>query len=223
MSRLGRIALGAICIALVAAAPAAAQRKEAKIYESQTIKLRAKAKNIFGFAGPVNTAQALPGGALYVAEVTGAISYYAKKQYVHPSDLWNTVCGEPLVEPKGDLGIDAEFVFARPWTTPCPEKLPVRWDNFELSVNNGTVFAHPRPLNGPFTAPTPEHRYSYPMVGVGKYALFRLRDDPGGNPATADNYGTLVIHVRKAVSADCGGSNYLLFGKSTEAECLAAL
>jgi hypothetical protein len=223
MSRIGRIALGVICSTLMAVAPATALASSPKVQGDQIIKLRARAKNISGYAGPVNTAAILPTGTLYVAEVSGAISYYAKRQYDHPSALWNTLCGEPLVGPHGDLGIDAEFVFARPWTAPCPRKLPVRWDNFELSVNNGSTYAHPIPLNGPFTVPTPGHVYSYAMAGVSKYALFRLRDNPNGSPATADNYGTLLVHVRKAVAADCGGTNYLLFAKSTEAECLAAL
>jgi hypothetical protein len=223
MSRFARIALGVICSALIAAVPSAAQARGPKIQADQVIKLRAHAKDISGYAGPVNTAGILPTGTLYVAEVSGAISYYAKRQYEHPSALWNTLCGEPLVGPHGDLGIDAEFVFARPWTAPCPRKLPVHWDNFELSANNGVTYAHPMPLNGPFSVPTPGHVYSYALPGVSKYALFRLRDNPGGNPATSDNYGTLLVHVRKAVMADCGGTNYLLFGKSTEAECLAAL
>jgi len=222
-SRLPVLLVGAVCACLIAAAPALANEKGPKIQGSQTIKLHAHAKNISGYAGPVNTSGILPVGKLYVAEVSGAISYYGKRQYQKPSGLWNTVCGEPLTGPHGSLGIDAEFVFARPWTSPCPRKLPVRWDNFEVSVNNGSVYAHPAPLNGPFAEPTPGHRYSYALPGVGQFALFRLRDDPGGHPATEDNYGYLLIQIRKAVAADCGGTNYLLFGKSTEAECLAAL
>jgi hypothetical protein len=224
MARLTRFAAAAVLGALLIAGPAYAGEKGPKIQGEQEIGLRAHAKNITGYAGPVNTAGILPAGKLYVAEVSGAISYYGRKQYRHPSGLWNTVCGEPLEDSKGGpLGIDAEFVFARPWTSPCPRKLPVRWDNFEISVNNGAIFAHPAPLDGPFAAPTPGHRYSYALVGVGAYALFRLRDNPGGHPATEDNYGKLQIKIRKAVSGDCGGTNYLLFGKSTEGECLAAV
>ncbi len=224
MSRIRAIAACVMCASLITAAPAAAGEKGPKVQGPQTIKLRAHAKNISGYAGPVNTAGILPTGTLYVAEVSGAVSYYARRQYSRPNGLWDTVCGEPLLNAKGaPLGIDAEFVFARPWTSPCPRKLPVRWDNFELSADNGGTYAHPAPLNGPFTAPTPGHRYSYALVGVSKFALFRLRDVPGGHPATEDNYGALTIQIRKAVAADCGGTNYLLFGKSTEAECLAAV
>ena len=223
MPRLRRIALGALSCALLAAIPATAWAGPPKTQGDQTIKLHAHAKNISGYAGPINTAGILPTGKLYVAEVSGAISYYAKRQYAKPSAPWNTVCGEPLAGAHGVLGIDAEFVFARPWTSPCPRKLPVRWDNFELSVDNGASFAHATALNGPFSAPTPEHRYSYPLVGASKYALFRLRDNPGGSPATADNYGFLTVHIRKAMAADCGGTNYVLFAKANEAECLAAL
>lgn len=224
MHRLTRITAVAILASLIVAAPASAGEKGPKVEGEQLLNLHAHAKNITGYAGPVNTAGILPTGKLYVAEVSGAISYYAHKQYKHPSGLWNTVCGEPLEGSHGEaLGMDAEFVFARPWTSPCPRKLPVRWDNFEISVSNGSVYAHPSPLNGPFSAPTPEHRYTYALTGVGLYALFRLRDNPGGHPATEDNYGRLTIQIRKAAPADCGGTNYLLFGKSTEGECLAAV
>jgi len=220
MPRIIRIALCALCSAMILAAPAVA---EAKTQGTQTLKLSAHRKNISGYAGPINTAGVFPTGKLYVAEVSGAISYYARRQYIHPNHFWNTVCGEPLVTTSGSLGIDAEFVFARPWTTPCPLKLPVRWDNFELSSNNGATYSHPAPLGGPFTAPTPGHAYSYPIVGSGKYGLFRLRDNPGGNPATADNYGRLIIQVRPAVAADCSGTGYVLFGQPTEAACVAAI
>ncbi len=223
MQRLTSLAAVAILGSLLVAAPANAGERGPKIQGEQELSLRAHAKNISGYAGPVNTGGILPTGKLYVAEVSGAISYYGRKQYKKPSGLWDTVCGEPIEEGNGPLGIDAEFVFARPWTSPCPRKLPVRWDNFEISVDNGAVFAHPAPLNGPFVVPTPGHRYSYALSGVGAYALFRLRDNPGGHPATEDNYGKLQIKIRKAVPADCAGTNYLLFGKSTEGECLAAV
>ena len=60
------------------------------------------------------------------------------------------------------------------------------------------------------------------MVGTGKFGLFRLKDDPGGNPATADNYGALTIHIRPGVAADCSGNGYVTFGEPTEAACIAA-
>ncbi len=217
MPRIGRIVLVGTCIALMAVVPAVAQ---AKVEESSIVKLRAYAPDTTGYAGPVQTHGTLPAGSLYVAEVSGAISYWSRKQFTEPSGEWETVCGQPKKSPHGPLGIDAEFIFARPWTSPCPEALPVRWNNFELST--GGAYAHPMPIGGPFTKPTPGHKYSYALVGAGGPAMFRLRDMPNGHPATADNYGHLRIHVRKAVPADCAGTGYTLFGEPTEAACVAA-
>jgi hypothetical protein len=221
MPRLNRIVLGLACAAATAIAPAVAQAGTT-IETTQTITLRAHYKNISGYAGPRNTSGILPAGKLYVAEVSGLISYYAKRQYMKPTKPWSIVCGEPVIGPHGALGIDAEFVFARPWTSPCPLKLPVRWNNLEMSTDNGTSYAHPAPLGGPFTAPTPTHEYSYPLIGSNRYALFRLKDLPGGNPATADNYGSLTVQIRPAVPADCGGTGYLLFDEPTEEACVTA-
>jgi hypothetical protein len=215
-----RITAAIVGLVAILLTPALAQAT-AKIEGSQTLKLNSHEKNISGYAGPIHTSRIMPTGKLYVAEVSGAISYYAKRQYRRPSGLWNTVCGEPEASPQGPLGIDAEFVFARPWTAPCPRKLPVRWDNFEISANNGGVYSHPAPLGGPFTVPTPGHHYNYPMVGAGKYGLFRLKDSPGGNPATADNYGRLTIHIRPAVAGDCAGTGWVVFGEPNEAACIA--
>jgi hypothetical protein len=224
MPHINRIALVAICTATMALIPAVAQAKPPKIEKSQSLILNSHAKNISGYAGPLNTKGILPTGKLYVAEVSGSISYYAKKQYKHPSGNWDTVCGEPVYNAflGGDVGIDAEFVFGRPWTSPCPEELPVHWMNFEISTSNGTSYSHPAPLGGPFTKPTPEHLYSYPLVGSNEYALFRLKDDPNGIPETADNYGYLYIHVRKAQASDCAGTGYAVFGEASEAACVAA-
>jgi hypothetical protein len=219
MNRRIRIATGMIASAIMLTAPAFAQ---AHIEETQTITLRAHEKNISGYAGPLHTKHRLPTGKLYVAQVSGSISYYATKQYKHPSTPWNTICGEPVGGPRRPLGIDAEFVFGRPWTNPCPLKLPVHWKNFEISTDNGGAYSHPAPFGAPFSAPTPGHNYTYPLVGSNKYALFRLHDAPGGNPATWDNYGALTINIRPAVPADCSGTGYLTFGEPSEAACVAA-
>jgi hypothetical protein len=204
-----------VCVVLATVATSAAQ---ASVEESGTVKLRAHAPNVTGYGGPAHTKGTLPPGELYVAEVSGAVSYWATKQFRHPSAPWNTVCGDPLPSSLGPLGIDAEFVFARPWFGPCPT-LPMHWNNFELST--GSSYSHPQPIGGPFTQPTPEHKYSYALVGQGGKATFRLRDMPNGHPATADNHGFLTIHVRRAVASDC--TSYTLFDEPTEAACLAAI
>jgi hypothetical protein len=131
------------------------------------------------------------------------------------------LCGTPLASPEGPLGQDAEFVFARAWTSPCPEELPVHWNNFEMSTGV-KGYGHPMAIGGPFKAPTTGHEYSYALVGEGSPAMFRLRDMWEGHPDTADNYGALTISVRGAVAADCAGSGYELFSEPTEAACVAA-
>lgn len=221
MPRTRRTALVAISIIATVLVPAVAQARPPKIETSQDLKLNSHAKNISGYAGPINTKGILPSSSLYVAEVNGSISYYAKKQYTHPSGKWNTICGVPESDPlvHGPVGIDAEFIFGRPWTSPCPV-LPIHWTNFEMSTNNGTSYSHPAPLKGPFATPTSGHKYSYPLIGLNKYALFRLRDNPEGVPQTADNYGRLFIHVRRATPSDCADGGFAAFGKPTETACV---
>jgi hypothetical protein len=224
MPRITKIACAVICTAAIAVVPAVAQARPAKIETTQDLKLNAYAKNISGYAGPKNTQGILPAGKLYVAEVSGTISYYERKQYTHPSGNWNTLCGHTETDPlvRGPVGMDAEFVFGRPWTSPCPLELPVHWTNFEISTNNGSSYSHPGPLGGPFSEPTVGHKYSYPLIGSNRYALFRLKDQPKGVPETADNYGRLYIHVREAVATDCAGGGFAAFGEPDEATCVAA-
>ncbi len=187
-----------------------------------TVSLSAYAPEGSAYAGPVSTGEALAKNKLYVAEVSGAISYYAQEMYSDPHGPWSIVCGTPLASTEGPLGADAEFIFARPWTSPCPQQLPSHWSNFQLSTA-GEDFLHPQALGGPFTTPTAGHEYSFPLVGSGVAPLFRLQDDPDGHPSTADNYGALKIGVRLAVAADCTAGGYTIFGEASEAACLAAL
>jgi hypothetical protein len=208
----------ALCGLCLLAGPAAAEAGEPA---SEPLTLPAYAPNITGYAGPVSTPGDLPAGQLFVAEVSGAVSYFSKEEYLHPSGLWDTVCGTPIASPEGPLGADAEFLFARPWTSPCPQELPGHWSNFELSTGSG-VYDHPMPVGGPFTAPTPGHEYSYALVGDGGPATFRLRDIPDGHPATANNYGALTIRVRGAVAANCAGGDFALFNEPSEGACVTA-
>ncbi len=182
--------------------------------------LNARTTSLSGYAGPV-ASKALPAGKLFVAEVSGTFSYYARKQWAHPSGKWTTVCGTPHKGPLGKVGFDAEFIFARPWTTPCPRALPVKWINFEISSTGGATYSHPVPLGPPITAPTPNHLYSYPLVGSGRAAAFRLMDDPEGHPAGADNYGQLHIVLRAATPTDCAIGGYKSFDEPSEAACVA--
>jgi hypothetical protein len=186
------------------------------------VRLSARAPDVSGYAGPVGAGADLAAGKLYVAEVSGSFSYFAADMYTDPHGPWDVLCGDPLSGPEGPLGADAEFIFARPWTSPCPASLPTHWSNFELSTTAG-VYRHPEILGGPLAVPTADHEYDFPLLGSGSEPTFRLHDDPEGHPATADNYGALAITVRAAAAADCAGGGYAAFGEASEAACLAAL
>jgi len=165
-------------------------------------------------------------GALYVASVQGTFSYYGAINYADPQPPWSILCGTPAAAPlfpsaggSGKVGFDAEYVFARPWTAPlcAAAKLPVHWINFQMKTGAGG-WAHPTPLVAT-TVPTATHTYEYAVVGQKSHKVsFRLYDID-----TRDNYGSLVISLRDATPADCAGTKYLAFGKTSESECLASL
>lgn len=221
MSKIRRLIVGVTTLVAIGAAASAAQARPLPIPE--TLSLHSHAQNVTGYTGPAKSHGRLPVSALYVATVSGSLSYWERSQWKHPHGPFNTVCGEPFFSSRngGDVGIDAEFVYGRPSTKPCPTK-PFHWANFEISTDGGLSYSHRSPLGGPFTAPTKTHTYSYPLVGSGQHAFFRLKDMPHGVPETADNYGTLTITLRGAVPSDCAAGGYLLFGEPTEAACITA-
>jgi hypothetical protein len=164
--------------------------------------------------------------ALYVATVQGTFSYYGAINYAVPQPPWSIVCGTPEGSPQfgsaggsGQVGFDAEFVFARPWTPPlCAQaKLPAHWINFQMKVGTGG-WAHPTPLAAS-AAPSSSHAYEYAVVGQKRHHVaFRLFDID-----TRDNYGSLKISLRNATAADCSGGRYLAFKSTDEAECIGLL
>lgn len=166
---------------------------------------------------PVRTAAALTPGEYYVATVSGAFSYWPAYLYRPHSGIWQAVCGTPLNSASGPVGMDAQFIFARPWSRRRCERhhLPVAWSGFQAGAASLSNWAHPAIL-GSVNQPTANHTYSYALLGEGHPAAFRLKDTD-----TRDNYGKLTITVRLATSSDC--SSYQAFGFASSASCLTAL
>jgi hypothetical protein len=181
-----------------------------------------------GFAGAV-TSKVLPLHSNWVAEVQGTISYYASSAYTVPSAPWPVLCGTPdltgpmfpsLAFPASKVvGMDPEFLFARPWTAKRCAKhpLPLHWSNFQIS--RGAGFAHRTQIGGRKPTMEPDHKYLYPISGIGEPAQFRLKD----RPRTSDNYGTLHILVRRATAADCETTGWSDYGFHDLATCQAQI
>jgi hypothetical protein len=186
-----------------------------------------------GIAGPTVTDAPLTDGVYYVAEVGGTISYYVKAMWTKPFAPFDDICGETAGRPRwystslphsrqGEVGMDAETVFARPCRGPDGAKAPAvgHWGNFEINSGDGTLYHHVDPLDGRRTSPTWSNYYDYPILGHGQPAKFHLLDLNG---ATRDNYGQLDIYIRVATGNDCsnggGLENYKAFGFATAQDC----
>ncbi|MCW2982834.1 MAG: hypothetical protein JWR63_404 [Conexibacter sp.] len=218
------IAFGIMAIACSGATGVAT----ANIPTSNHLRLDAYEPNNDGFAGAV-TSNVLPAGSHWVAEVQGTINYYFPSYYGWVREPWPVVCGTPddsgPMFPSEDrswyktVGQDPEFVFARPWTKHrCDANpLPKHWNNFQIS--RGAGFGHIAPLGAPLTGPTADHKYVYPITGIGASAKFRLKD----RPRTSDNYGVLKIKVRPATGADCASGGFVRFGFADEASCATGI
>jgi hypothetical protein len=212
------IAFGIMAIACSGATGVAT----AKLPTSNNLRLDAYEPNNDGFAGPV-TSKILPAGTHWVAEVQGSVSYYEPSFYGGRRMPFPIVCGTPedsVLFPSDDrpwdhpAGQDPEFVFARPWTEHrCAKNpLPKHWSNFQIT--RGAGYGHTEPLGGRHPAPAADHKYSYPITGIGKSAQFRLKD----RPRTNDNYGVLQILVRRAMASDCALASDA-FGYADQATC----
>jgi len=110
----------------------------AKVFANETLRLdshRATAAN----HGIVRTRQRLRSGQRYTMTVKGTASYYAPAAYTAPRHPL-VLCGTP--EPaamfrspgavNGPVGVDPEFVFARPWTRSQCGRVPGHWSNFQI-------------------------------------------------------------------------------------------
>jgi hypothetical protein len=162
---------------------------------------------------------------LYVATIEGTVSYYAAINYLAIQSPWAVMCGVPVSAPifsaaggSGPVGNDAEFIFAQPskLAACAGQQLPAHWTN--LQVNVGAGWSHPKLLSvGALDAPTPSHTYEYALIGRHKQASFKLID-----PDTQDDYGSLHISIRHAVSGDCAGQKYKAFSFPTMQACVSA-
>jgi hypothetical protein len=208
--RRNHIILLAAALFAVSAAPAAA---------ATTYKLDAYDHDNGHYAGPV-TGPTLDDGKYYVARVDGTISYYGRSMWEDPIRPFNMICGATAKKPEyatpgktnGAVGMDAETVFARPCTSGTPNV--GHWTNFE--INNNAVFRNVNAIDGPYTTPSWDNAYEYPLLGHGTDVKFRLRDIPG----TRDNYGQLRITVRLAdPGRDCSGDRWRAFGFEDGGEC----
>jgi hypothetical protein len=176
------------------------------------------------YTPPVATSLDLRRDHYAVATVSGTFSFYAALNYAVPQRPWTVVCGSPERSAQyqgslggdGPAGLDAEFIFARPWTAKecASAHLPIRWPNFQ--INDGTGWGHPKILGTLPIAPTTSHTYSFAAVGHNQRLRFRLSDI-----WTRDNYGLLKISLRPATTADC--SSYQAFGFRSSSSCMGAL
>jgi hypothetical protein len=184
-----------------------------------------------GYAGPIST-KTLPEGTKWVAEVQGNFTYYSSDFYYWPRPPYPQVCGDYDQQQfysdhaswiDKAAGMDAEFVYGRPgWPELCNHIFwPIHWTNFQVNTSNNNRPAswwHPAPLGAP-AKPTPDHKYSYPLLGQGHAARFRLRDLPN----IWDNSGKVKIKVRRATGSDCAYDGFVRLGYADIVSCRAGL
>lgn len=172
----------------------------------------------------------------YVANVQGTASFSKPSQWLHPKKRHGrtaVVCGTPEASPMfpspfaatGMVGFDPETMFARITRARrcAQDPLPRTTRRFQISAAH--LYRHPTPLNGRQTVPSADHAYDYAVKGRGGPLLVREVDRP-----TYDNYGRFKITIRRAVDADCTGTQYRTFVSdlgtrafADEAACEAAL
>lgn len=193
------LALASLILPAGALADASAPAATTKGFANQTLWLdshRASAAD----NGIVRTSQRLRRGARYTVTVKGTASYYSPASYAPRRPL--VLCGKPeraamFRSPgavNGPVGVDPEFVFARPWTRSQCSRVPGHWSNFQINTNR--YFFHPTPRAGTPRAARSDHSYTYTVVGRGRVAAFRLVD----RADTRDNYGVFRIGIKAATS-----------------------
>ena len=148
-----------------------------------------------GYSGPVNSTTSLDRETAYVVEVQGTWSLFFPKE-------WGGVCdGSPedgpqfpsLTVKNGLVGMDPAHMFAAPngsgW---CPgdltEPLPVGFRVLQFSLDGGTQWFIPEPLDSTFNS---DHLYSYHVEGNDHQLQARLVDS-----RTEDNYGQIRVSIR---------------------------
>lgn len=169
------------------------------------------------FTPTVTTSFSLTNRRWYVATVSGTFSYYAASDWTNPKQPRPMICGDPLSSSAGPVGMDAQFLIARPWkTADCRRHhMPMTWSVFQTNDGDRYQWTHPRSYVWT-SQPTGDHTYSYVLFGRGRPVGFRLVDE-----YTKDNYGGLAITVRIATASDCG--RFRSFGFASMSACTAAL
>jgi hypothetical protein len=155
----------------------------------------------------VATMQPLRLGLLYTVTIEGTIS-------VWPSGDWAAICdGTPSPSPlfpspgdTGPVGVDAEWVWAWPTSSPslCPSGVsdatpPVAQRKLRLEAESGAPPEDlPPPREGAMTA---NHAYTYSLMGGGTTPVFVVNEvgqNTDGSPHIYNpgyNYGELRIEV----------------------------
>ena len=174
-----------------------------------------------GYTPPISSSFRLPKGKYWVAVVSGTFSFYPAALYKKSAP--GEVCGkpDPSAEYRGSLGgngptgYDAEWIFAQASQARCKAgHFPESWSNFQM--NSGRGWSHPNLLGPVENGPTPNHTYSFAIVGHGARIQARLRD-----AFTRDNYGLLHLLLRPARPSDC--ASYQAFGFSTQTGCVSVV
>jgi hypothetical protein len=195
-----------LLVALVASLAVGAAPASAALSSPETLYLDAHDPANDGDAGPVSTTDVLATGVQYVADVSGTYNAWSPDVLkFHNSTPCGTVEAAPTIPSPGAIetvvGQDAETVFGMPWLTRFCPALPVHGAGFEVDTGNGRGFVHPDTTAGRLATPSADHSYSYPLVGTGQPARFRIFDKP-----TSDDNGilTIVVHPVGVVPATAG-------------------
>jgi len=171
-----------------------------KVFADEALRLDSHRANAAD-KGIVRTSQRLRSGHRYTMTVKGTASYYPPAFYTAPRRPL-VLCGTPeraamFRSPdavNGPVGVDAEFVFARPWTRSQCSRVPGRWSNFQIKTSR--FFFHRTPNDGTSGAARSDHTYTYTIIGRGRVAALRLVDGAGAQ----DNYGVFRIGIKAATA-----------------------
>lgn len=144
-----------------------------------------------GAAGPVSSVGSLDANTLYVVQVQGTFSAYAPSLWTGSGEPTYVPCGTPEAAPMfpsplgpmtGQVGQDAETIYAAIEKYSCQNTYPRHYTNFQ--VNLGSGFAHYEPFGGAVSSPSSNHLYTYVLTGQGSPIQFEQIDSN-----TTDNYG----------------------------------
>jgi hypothetical protein len=193
----------------IAALPASAQ---AKTYYLDTYDAGSKA-----YTTPLVT-EKLAKGIPYRIVVRGSFSLFGAAEY--KGEFCGTSDPRPVYatkkQPNGPVSADAEFLFGDISRNCSRRTSVVTASSFQIKTNTSYVNRQPIGL-AQLTGPKTNHLYTYPVIGVGKVARFRLLDD-----FTKDNYGRLKITISRMQASSCTKGGFANWKYADEATCVAA-